>query len=234
MVASQKVGNLMSFNAAGTRLSNTWGAFGVLDHAHRMLPAVVGGLSAKAVYNWGIKVFKKPANAADKKFWNVANTDEGAGSLMLWIMSFLLLKFLPGSTTERFCCGLIGRGSIVVFNTISRWLGKDNWVRANEVTDAGMVEAIDITPRVMAEQMQREAQREAQPANESPSAAELDEELAREVGGLALKSAEFRNAVSDGIARRVNDYLADQGRKTIEPEEIHARVVDLFQSMANR
>jgi hypothetical protein len=221
-------GNIFALQGAGTKLNNTYGVFGILDHAHRMAPAIVGGLLAKSIYNWGVRVFKK---ADDKKFWQVANTDEGAGSLMLWLITYLLMKFLPGHTTERLCCGLIGRGSIVVFNTLARWMGKNDWVRANETTDAGMVDAIDITPRVLAaEQMQREGE----PANAAPSGPELDQELMREVGGLALKSAEFRNQVSDGLARRLNDYLADQGRKSIEPEEVHSRVVDLFQAMANR
>lgn len=225
-VSNKRPGNMFSISNAGTSLNNTWGVFGVVDHAHRMLPAITGGLLAKRIYTWGVAVFRKKDDE-EKKFWHLAKTDEGAGSLALWIFTFLLMRFLPGSTTERFCCGLIGRGSIVVYNTIMRWIGQEKRVRANETTDAGMIEAIDITSRAM-------SQIDIQPANEAPAPEQLDEELIREVGGLALKSPEFRTKVSDGLARRLNDFLNSQGRAQIEDEQIHRQVADLFQSMASR
>lgn len=212
-VGRGKAGNFLSYKKPGTSLDG----IGVLDHAHRMLPALVGGLSAKSVYTWGVKTFKKSAD--NSHFWAVASTDEGAGTVALWLMSYLVLRLAPGDTTERFCCGLMGRGSIVAYNTLMRMLGRPDKTRANQPGD-------DRTADVIAN--------EIEVAPRGLSEAQLDEELIREVGKLALKSDDFRSKVSDGMARRVNEYLESQGRKTIEPDAIHSQVANLFQSMANR
>lgn len=212
-VGRGKAANVLSYKKPGTSLEGV----GLLDHAHRMLPALVGGLSAKSIYTWGVRTFKK--SSENSRFWAVAKTDEGAGTLALWLMTYLVLRLAPGDTTERFCCGLMGRGSIVAYNTLMRLLGQPDKVRANQPDEDRTADVIaneiEVTPRGLSE-------------------AQLDEELIREVGKLALKSDDFRSKVSDGMARRVNEYLESQGRKAIEPDAIHSQVANLFQSMASR
>lgn len=230
---AKRAGNVLSFKTPGTPLDFKLGVAGLVDTAHRMLPAVGGGLVAKYIYQWGVNTFKA-ADASKKRFWEVATTDEGAGTLGMFLFNWLLLMFIPGDTTERFACGLMGRGSIVTWNTLMRWIGKPNLIRANQTSDVGMVDGIDITPQVMDEILNQR-----QPANQTVALPEganpdLDEQLLREVGTLALKSPDFREKVSNGMARRVNEYMDREGRKQIDEEVVHGAMIDLFQAMAKR
>ena len=224
-----RAGNIISFKAPGTALDMKLGVLGFVDLGHRMVPAVLGGLLAKYIYNWGVKTFK-PAAGATKRFWEVATTDEGAGTLAMFLFNYLLLTFVPGETTERFACGLMGRGSIVTWNTLMRWIGQPQLIRANQTADVGMVDGIDITPQVIDEMVNQ------RPANQTVALPnpDIDEDLLREVGSLALKSPDFREKVSSGMARRVNEYLENEGRKRIDDDVIHNSMVNLFQAMAQR
>lgn len=224
-----KVGNIGSLKTPGTPLTSPVGGLdlGLMDHAHRMAPAVLGGLTARAIYQWGIRTFK--VNPSEQHFWQIAKNDESAGAFAIWLFTYLVLRILPGATTERFVCGLMGRGSIVLWNTLMRWFGKVDWIRTNQ-PDTETFTQIEIVP----------AKPNQAPANQTVatppalSEAELDEELLKEVGRLAQRSPEFQSKVSGGFARRVNEYLDNQGRKPIEEEEVHRQVVDLFDAMARR
>lgn len=222
LIAGRKPGNILSMKSAGTSLTKY--DLGLLDHAHRMMPAMAGGLMALSFYQWGIRTFKI-TDSANKHFWQFCKTDESAGGFAIWLLTWLLLRFVPGDTTERFCAGLVGRGSIVIWNTLMRWFGKNDWIRINQADMEAMTTQIEVVPA---------------PANQAVatppvlSEAELDEELIKEVGRLAQRSPEFQEKVSAGFARRINEYLDGQGRKQIDTEEVNRQVIDLFNAMARR
>ena len=170
-------------------------------------PALAGGLMTKRVYNWGVKYFK-----SDKGSWTITKTDEGAGAAAVLMFAFLVWR-LVGDTdlVSMFVAGLVGRGSIVVRNTFYRMMG---WqVPANQPEP----DVIDVTPIS---------------ANETTDG--LDAEMLREIGRYGLKNTEFRDAMADGLGRRMNDWLTSQGRPPIEPDAINSGVKDIFESMADR
>jgi hypothetical protein len=168
---------------------------------------MLGGLMTKTIYNWGVKYFK-----SDKGSWTITKTDEGAGATAVLVFSFLLWRLAGESEmVSTFVAGLIGRGSIVTRNTFYRIMG---WQVPANMPDPDVV---DVTPVS---------------ANENTEG--LDAEMLREIGRYGLKNNEFRDALADGLGRRMNDWLTSQGRPPIEPDAINSGVKDIFESMANR
>jgi len=170
-------------------------------------PAMAGGLMTKRIYNWGVKYFK-----SDKGSWTITKTEEGAGAAAVLLFAFLVWR-LAGDTqlVTMFVAGLVGRGSIVTRNTFYRIMG---WQPPANMPDP---DVIDVTPIS---------------ANESTEG--LDAEMLREIGRYGLKNNEFRDAMADGLGRRMNDWLTSQGRPPIEADAINNGVKDIFESMANR
>ncbi len=179
----------------------------LVDFIWTFSPAMLGGLMTKTIYNWGVKYFK-----SDKGSWTITKTDEGAGATAVLVFSFLLWRLAGESEmVSTFVAGLIGRGSIVTRNTFYRIMG---WQVPANMPDPDVV---DVTPVS---------------ANENTEG--LDAEMLREIGRYGLKNNEFRDALADGLGRRMNDWLTSQGRPPIEPDAINSGVKDIFESMANR
>ncbi|MBL9009036.1 MAG: hypothetical protein JNJ46_32545 [Myxococcales bacterium] len=179
----------------------------LVDFAWSYSPCLLGGLMTKAIYNWGVKYFK-----SDKGSWTITKTDEGAGAAAVLLFSFMVWRLAGESTmASMFVAGMVGRGSIVVRNTLYRIMG---WQVPANMPDP---DVIDVTPIS---------------ANESNAG--LDEEMLREIGRYGLKNSEFRDAVADGLGRRMNDWLTSQGRPPIDADAIHTGVKDIFESMSNR
>ena len=128
------------------------------------------------------------------------------------LFAFLVWRVVGESDmVSMFVAGLVGRGSIVVRNTFYRIMG---WQVPANMPEP---DVIDVTPVS---------------ANESSSG--LDEDMLREIGRYGLKNNDFRDALADGLGRRMNDWLTSQGRPPIEPDAINSGVKDIFESMANR
>lgn len=179
----------------------------LVDFVWTFGPSLVGGLMTKRIYGWGVKYFK-----SDKGSWTITKTEEGAGALMVLIFAFLIWRLMGDSQMmSMFVAGLIGRGSIVMRNTFYRIM---SWQVPANMPDP---DVIDVTPVA---------------ANE-PSEG-LDAEMLREIGRYGLKNNEFRDALADGLGRRMNDWLTSQGRPPIESDAINNGVKDIFESMANR
>lgn len=177
------------------------------DFVWTFSPAMLGGLMTKSVYNWGVKYFK-----SDKGSWTITKTDEGAGAAAVILFSFLVWRVVgDGQMVSMFVAGLVGRGSIVVRNTFYRIMG---WQVPANMPDPDYV---DVTPVA---------------SNETQAG--LDEEMLREIGRYGLKNTEFRNALADGLGRRMNDWLNQQGRPPIEAEAVQSGLTDIFTSMSNR
>lgn len=168
-------------------------------------PAMAGGLIARRVYNWGVAYFKN-----EKGSWTVTKTDEGAGAAAVLLFAFLVWR-LAGDTqlVSMFVAGLVGRGSIVVRNTFYRLLGWQAPANQHEP------DVVDVTP-----------------VSANESSVGLDEEMVREIGRYGLKNNDFRDALADGLGRRMNDWLSSQGRPPIESDAINKGVMDAFMSMA--
>ena len=107
--------------------------------------------------------------------------------------------------------GLVGRGSIVARNTFYRIMG---WQVPANMPEPDYVDVTPVAP------------------NEAQSG--LDEEMLREIGRYGLKNTEFRNAIADGLGRRMNDWLNQQGRPPIDAEAVQSGLADIFTSMSNR
>ena len=182
-------------------------AMKLVDFVSTFSPALLGGLVVKSVYNWGVRYIK-----SDKGSWTITKTDEGAGATAVLVFAFLVWR-VAGDTDmmSMFVAGVVGRGSIVVRNTLYRIMG---WQVPANMPDP---DVIDVTPIS---------------ANESNAG--LDEEMLREIGRYGLKNSEFRDAVADGLGRRMNDWLTSQGRPPIDADAIHTGVKDIFESMSNR
>ena len=177
------------------------------DFCWSFAPALLGGLTTKSVYNWGVRYFK-----SDKGSWTITKTDEGAGATAVMVFAFLLWRLVGESDmVTMFVAGLVGRGSIVTRNTFYRIMG---WQVPANMPEPDVV---DVTPVS---------------ANENTEG--LDAEMLREIGRYGLKNTEFRDAMADGLGRRMNDWLTSQGRPPIEPDAINSGVKDIFESMANR
>ena len=179
------------------------------DFVWTFSPALLGGLATKSVYNWGVRYFK-----SDKGSWTITKTDEGAGATAVILFSFLMWRVIgEGQMVSMFVAGLVGRGSIVARNTFYRIMG---WQVPANMPEPD-VDVIDVTPIA---------------ANEEQSG--LDEDMLREIGRYGIKNAEFRNAVADGLGRRMNEWLNQQGRPPIDTEAVQSGVADIFTSMSNR
>ena len=177
------------------------------DFVWTFSPSMLGGLMTKTIYNWGVKYFK-----SDKGSWTITKTDEGAGAAAVLLFAFLVWRVVGESDmVSMFVAGLVGRGSIVVRNTFYRIMG---WQVPANMPEP---DVIDVTPVS---------------ANESSSG--LDEDMLREIGRYGLKNNDFRDALADGLGRRMNDWPTSQGRSPIEPDAINSGVKDVFESMANR
>ena len=194
---------------SGSQIIRTGGreAAKVADFCWSLAPALFGGLTTKSIYNWGVKYFKN-----DKGSWTITKTEEGAGAMAVMLFSFVLWRLVGESEmVTMFVAGMIGRGSIVTRNTFYRIMG---WQPPANMPDP---DVIDVTPIS---------------ANESTEG--LDAEMLREIGRYGLKNNEFRDAMADGLGRRMNDWLTSQGRPPIESDAINNGVKDIFESMANR
>jgi hypothetical protein len=177
------------------------------DFVWTFSPSMLGGLMTKRIYGWGVKYFK-----SDKGSWTITKTDEGAGAAAVLLFAFLVWRVVGESDmVSMFVAGLIGRGSIVVRNTFYRIMG---WQVPANMPEP---DVIDVTP-----------------VSANESSAGLDEDMLREIGRYGLKNNDFRDALADGLGRRMNDWLTSQGRPPIEPDAINNGVKDIFESMANR
>ena len=155
------------------------------DFVWTFSPALLGGLATKSVYNWGVKYFK-----SDKGSWTITKTDEGAGATAVLLFSFLMWRVVgEGQMVSMFVAGLVGRGSIVARNTFYRIMG---WQVPANMPEPDYVDVTPVAP------------------NEAQSG--LDEEMLREIGRYGLKNTEFRNAIADGLGRRMNDWLRAPNR----------------------
>lgn len=175
------------------------------------LPAVMGGLFAKQVYTWGIRVFKK-----EKGTWVITKTDEGAGSIMVLIFAFLVWRLVDWEMTEMFIAGLLGRSSYVLRNTLYRLFGKEPPANLPPIEIRAANQAA--TGRKLLEE----------------GGGAVDDETIKEIGLYGLQNDDFRDRVSSGLARRVNDWLDSQGRPPVDDAAVQGAIKEVFQGMAGR